>query len=51
MMNINFPKTSNALLLSAALFCAGLACGWLMRGGKYGKLKYYAVGGGNYWVE
>ena len=31
-MNINFPKTSNALLVSAALFCAGGACGWLMRG-------------------
>ena len=31
-MNMNFPKTSNALLVSAALFCAGGACGWLMRG-------------------
>ena len=32
-MNMNFPKTSNALLVSVALFCAGGACGWLMRGG------------------
>ena len=28
-----FKKMSNALIISAALFCAGGACGWLMRGG------------------
>lgn len=27
------------------------ACQDYQGGGKYGKLKYYAVGGGNYWVE
>ena len=27
-----FKKMSNALIISAALFCAGGACGWLMRG-------------------
>ena len=27
-----FRKMSNALILSAALFCAGGVCGWLMRG-------------------
>lgn len=27
------------------------ACQDYQGGGQYGKLKYYAVGGGNYWVE
>ena len=28
-----FRKTWSTVLLSAALFCVGVACGWLMRGG------------------
>ena len=31
-----FRKTWSTVLLSAALFCAGGACGWLMRGGGSG---------------
>ena len=27
-----FRKTWSTVLLSVALFCAGVACGWLMRG-------------------